>query len=64
MKERPKRKYRPFLVSWNEHRCISNMTKEELYERLEIGDVDWVNLEGKRIDIADIEPSSGKKFKK
>lgn len=59
MKEQePKSKPYPFLVCYNQHRCISSMTKEELCERIEQGDIDWVNFEGKRIDIADIEPEN------
>lgn len=45
----PKRKYRPFQVCYNNFRCVSSMTKEELIENIE--DVNWVNYQGKRFDI-------------
>ena len=48
-KRTERRNFRPFQVCYNNHRCISSMTKEELIEN--INDVQWVNYEGKRLDI-------------
>ena len=47
-KRTERRNFRPFQVCYNNHRCISSMTKEEL---LNCEDVQWVNYEGKRLDI-------------
>lgn len=52
MKEKePKRKFRPYLVCWNENRCIGFKTKEELNKLIETEKIDWINTEGKQIPI-------------
>lgn len=49
MKDRERKRmpfYRPFLVSWNEARCIKHMTKSEMEEKLLTGEVNQISCQG------------------
>ena len=48
-------KYRPYLVCYNEHRCISSFAKPEMEQLLKNDEIDWIIYNGKRLDQDQIE---------